>query len=65
MDDMSVSSTVNAALALRDVNTVQEVQVTLLKKVLASQADTMATLMQSVQPLAVDSNLGSRVNTSA
>ncbi|OZI32640.1 hypothetical protein CEG14_17165 [Bordetella genomosp. 1] len=65
MDDMSVSSTVNAALALRDVNTVQEVQVALLKKVLASQADTMATLMQSVQPLAVDSNLGSRVNTSA
>jgi len=61
----SVDSAVIAALALRDVNTVQEVQVALLKKVLASQADTMATLMQSVQPLAVDSNLGSRVNTSA
>ncbi|MFJ1298771.1 putative motility protein [Pseudomonadota bacterium AL_CKDN230030165-1A_HGKHYDSX7] len=64
MDDMSVSNAVNTALAMRDVNTVQEVQVALLKKVLASQADTMATLMQSL-PTAVDSNLGSRINTHA
>ncbi|OZI44968.1 hypothetical protein CEK29_09870 [Bordetella genomosp. 5] len=64
MDDMSVSNAVNAALAMRDVNTVQEVQVALLKKVLASQADTMATLMQSL-PTAVDANLGSRINTHA
>ncbi|OZI53901.1 putative motility protein [Bordetella genomosp. 5] len=64
MDDMSVSNAVNTALAMRDVNTVQEVQVALLKKVLASQADTMATLMQSL-PTAVDANLGSRINTHA
>lgn len=63
--DVEVSNTVNTALAMRDVNTVQEVQVALLKKVLASQADTMATLMQSIPSLAVDGTLGGNVNTHA
>lgn len=63
--DVEVNNAVNKALAMRDVNTVQEVQVALLKKVLASQADTMATLMQSIPPLAVDGTLGGNVNTHA
>lgn len=63
--DVEVSNTVNTALAMRDVNTVQEVQVALLKKVLASQADAMATLMQSVPNLAVDATLGGNINTHA
>ncbi|VFR35412.1 hypothetical protein BER2_2068 [plant metagenome] len=63
--DVEVSNTVNTALAMRDVNTVQEVQVALLKKVLASQADAMATLMQSVPKLAVDATLGGNINTHA
>lgn len=61
----SVNNTVNTALALKDANVVQEVQARLLKKVLNSQADTIATLMQSVAPMAIDSTLGSRINTQA
>ena len=63
--DVEVNNTVNQALAMRDVNTAQEVQVALLKEVLASQAGTMATLMQSLPNLAVDSTLGGNVNTHA
>lgn len=61
----SVNNTVNTALALKDANVVQEVQARLLKKVLNSQADTIATLMQSVARTAIDSTLGSRINTQA
>ena len=61
----SANNTVNTALALKDANVVQEVQARLLKKVLNSQADTIATLMQSVAPMAIDSTLGSRINTQA
>ncbi|MOA24723.1 hypothetical protein D3C78_1454140 [compost metagenome] len=61
----SISSTVNAALALQDVNLTQEVQARVLKKALNAQADTVATLMQSVAPMAIDSTLGSRINTQA
>lgn len=61
----SVNNTVNTALALKDANVVQEVQARLLKKVLNSQADTIATLMQSVAPMAIDSTLGSSINTQA
>lgn len=53
------------ALALKDANVVQEVQATVLKKALNAQADTVATLMQSVAPMAIDSTLGSRINTQA
>ncbi|ARP94349.1 YjfB family protein [Bordetella genomosp. 13] len=63
--DVDVNNAVNTALAMRDVNTAQEVQVALLKKVLASQADTMATLMGSVPPLAVDGTLGGNIDTHA
>ncbi|MCJ9710032.1 putative motility protein [Bordetella hinzii] len=62
---MDVNTTVATALAIKDANTAQEAQFLLLKKVLASQADTMATLMQSVPALAVDANLGSRIDTHA
>jgi len=61
----SVNNTVNTALALKDANVVQEVQARLLKKLLNSQANTIATLMQSVAPTAIDSTLGSRINTQA
>ena len=61
----SVNNTVNTALALKDANLVQEVQARVLKKALNAQADTIATLMQSVAPTAIDSTLGSRINTHA
>ena len=61
----SINNTVNTALALKDANVVQEVQATVLKKALNAQADTVATLMQSVAPMAIDSTLGSRINTQA
>jgi len=61
----SINNTVNTALALKDANVVQEVQATVLKKALNAQADTVATLMQSVAPMAIDSQLGSRINTHA
>lgn len=61
----SISSTVNTALALQDVNLTQEVQARVLKKALNAQADTALTLMQSVAPMAVDATLGSRINTHA
>lgn len=63
--DIDVNNTVNTALAMQDVRTGQEVQMLLLKKVLNSQADTMATLMQSLPNLAVDGALGGNVNTHA
>ncbi|WP_255594070.1 putative motility protein [Achromobacter sp. ES-001] len=50
---------------MKDANVVQEVQATVLKKALNAQADTVATLMQSVAPMAIDSTLGSRINTQA
>lgn len=61
----SINTTVNTALALKDANVVQEVQATVLKKALNAKADTVATLMQSVAPMAIDSTLGSRINTHA
>ena len=61
----SSNNTVNTALALKDANLVQEVQARVLKKALNAQADTIATLMQSVAPTAIDSTLGSRINTHA
>ncbi|CAB3630925.1 putative motility protein [Achromobacter pestifer] len=61
----SVNNTVNTALALKDANVMQEVQARVLKKALNAQADTIATLMQSVPPMAIDSTLGSRINTQA
>lgn len=63
--DASVNNTVNSALALKDVNVMQEVQARVLKKAINAQADSVATLMQSLPVLAIDGTLGSRVNTHA
>ncbi|MFD4839053.1 putative motility protein [Achromobacter sp. NPDC058515] len=63
--DASVNNTVNSALALKDVNVMQEVQARVLKKAINAQADSVATLMQSLPVMAIDSTLGSRVNTHA
>lgn len=52
-------------LAMRSVQSQTEVQTLLLKQVLNSQASTIATLMQSVAPRAVDATLGGRIDTQA
>lgn len=62
----SVNNAVNTVLAMRDAQTVDQVQATLLKKVLNMQSQTVATLMQGAVPaMAQDAKLGSRVNTHA
>ena len=63
--DASINNTVDTALALKDANVMQEVQARVLKKALNAQADSVATLMQSLPVLAIDGTLGSRVNTHA
>lgn len=63
--DLSVSNTVNTALAMQDAQLTQEVQTHVLKKALNSQADAVATLMQSLPVVAIDGTLGSRINTHA
>lgn len=63
--DMSVQSTVNTALALKDFNTQQDVQATLLKKVLASNAQLVTGLINSVPKLASSGSVGTMVNTTA
>ncbi len=63
--DASVNNTVNSALALRDANLMMEVQASVTKKAINAQADSVATLLQSLPVLAIDSTLGSRINTHA
>ncbi len=63
--DVDVNNAVYSTLAMRNAQTQDQIQATLLKKVLNSQADTINTLMQSVAPTAVDSTLGGTINTHA
>jgi len=63
--EVSINSAVNAGLAVKDLQLAQEVQARLLKKVLNTQADTMATLLGSLPALATEGSLGTRVNTYA
>ncbi|CAB3644568.1 putative motility protein [Achromobacter mucicolens] len=63
--DASVNNTVNSALALRDANLMMEVQASVTKKAINAQADSVATLLQSLPVLAIDGTLGSRINTHA
>jgi len=63
--DASVNNAVDASLAMQQMQFAQQKDVLLLKKVLNSQADVMATLMQSVPQLAADGTLGTKVNTYA
>ena len=63
--DASINNPADTALALKDANVMQEVQARVLKKALNAQADSVATLMQSLPVLAIDGTLGSRVNTHA
>ena len=46
----SVNNAVNTVLAMRDAQTVDQVQATLLKKVLNMQSQTVATLMAPFRP---------------
>ncbi|SAI39023.1 Uncharacterised protein [Bordetella ansorpii] len=63
--DIDVNNAVYSTLAMRNTQAHDEVQALLLKKVLNSQADTIATLMQSVAPKAVDAALGGNIDTHA
>ncbi|SAI71328.1 Uncharacterised protein [Bordetella ansorpii] len=63
--DVDVNNAVYSAVALRNANAQENVQALLLKKVLNSQADTIATLMQSTAPKAVDATLGGTIDTHA
>ena len=63
--DTFINNTVDTALALKEANVMREVQARVLKKALNAQADSVATLMQSLPVLAIDGPLGSSVNTHA
>ncbi|MBB1624450.1 putative motility protein [Achromobacter sp. UMC71] len=63
--DLSVNNTVNTGLAMRDAQLMQEIQARVTKKAINAQADTVATLMQSLPVVAIDGTLGTRINTQA
>jgi len=63
--DVAVNNAVDTALAMRQMQAGQQTQVALLKKVLDSQADLMAGLMQSMPKLAAGGPLGTNVNVYA
>lgn len=63
--DMAVQGTVNTAVALKDFNIQQDVQAALLKKVLASNAQLITGLINSVPKLAASGSVGTMVNTAA
>ena len=63
--DLSISNTVNTGLAMRDAQLMQEVQARVTKKAINAQADTVATLMQSLPVVAIDGKIGTRINTQA
>lgn len=63
--DMGIQSAVNTAVALENFNTQQNVQATLLKKTLASNAQLITGLINSVPKLATTGSVGTNVNTTA
>ncbi|MFC0267568.1 putative motility protein [Kushneria aurantia] len=66
--DMSVSATVDTAMALQQHNTASEVQANLLRKSLDTQEQQMSQLMESVAPqpqLATEGLVGTQINTTA
>ena len=63
--DLSIRNTVNTGLAMRDAQLMQEVQARVTKKAINAQADTVATLMQSLPVVAIDGKIGTRINTQA
>ncbi|NMU92490.1 putative motility protein [Achromobacter ruhlandii] len=50
---------------MRDAQLMQEVQARVTKKAINAQADTVATLMQSLPVVAIDGKIGTRINTQA
>lgn len=66
--EMSVNNMVNAALAMKQSQDATEIQTSVLKKTLDTQADQMTQLMSSVSTvpqLATEGLVGTRVNTTA
>lgn len=66
----SIEGTVNAALALKNWTQIQEKDNALLKKVLDNQANTIASLIDSVpttgpQPLATSGSVGTKIHVTA
>lgn len=63
--DMSVESTVSAALSLTGFNAAQEQQNVLLRKVLDNQAQAIASIMDSMPKLAAVGSVGTQLHVTA
>ena len=63
---MSVEATVGAAVALENANVHQQVQMTMLRKTLDMQAQTVTSLIESAAPkLATHGMVGTQLHTTA
>lgn len=62
---MSVENTVSVALSLQAATAGQEKQMTMLRKTLDIQAQTVSDVMKSMPQLAQEGKLGTNVNTYA
>ena len=63
--DMSIESTVSAALSLQGATAAQEQQNLLLRKVLDHQAQAIAGLMDSMPQLATVGTVGTKLHVTA
>lgn len=63
--DISVESTVGAALGLQAANASQTQQNVLLRKVLDNQADIITSLVDSMPKLATSGQVGTQVHVTA
>ena len=62
---MSVENTVSMALSLQAATVGQEKQMTMLRKTLDAQTETVSQIMKSMPDLAAEGPLGTKVNTYA
>lgn len=63
--DMSVESTVSAALSLQGINAAQNQQNVLLRKVLDNQAQAIASLMDTMPKLSTFGPVGTQLHVTA
>lgn len=63
--DMSIEGTVGTAVVLQQSNAMAEAQNSLVRKVLDNQAETIASLMNSIPQLATSGMVGTQLHTTA
>ena len=65
MDSLSIESTVGTALSLKDANVRQDIQMTMLRKVLDNQAQSALSLVESIPQLATSGSVGTKLHAIA